>query len=195
MPLDPSAARIARRAVPDGAPRREVAWALVRELAGVDVELSNPCPRCGGAHGPVRVDGPPMLAAVAYAVRRGSGETVAVAAVVDAAGVDSGAATLGIDAEFVVDAVRDAAGGVPDVRRWVRVEAALKADRRGLEVDPDAVVIRRGGHGWSATVPGSDHSVLGSDVLLGDDLLISVATATRAVPPAGRADAPHPATR
>ena len=56
----------------------------------------------------------------------------------------AGPGTFAIDAELETDPVRDAAGlngilgarsGVR-VRDWVRVEAALKADGRGLRVDP-----------------------------------------------------------
>ena len=39
------------------AQRRAVAWMLLRELAGGDIGIDNPCPRCGGPHGPVRLSG------------------------------------------------------------------------------------------------------------------------------------------
>ena len=140
--------------VPHGAVRREHAWRLLAGMLPRGAELANPCPRCGGAHGPVVVAHAPFVASVTYA---GGYAVAAVAATTDAA-------ALGIDAEPEHDARRDTAGmngvlggGEATVREWVRVEAALKADGRGLRVDPATVAVvvvaPRPDH-WRASVPG-----------------------------------------
>jgi len=139
--------RVAWAEVPDHAGRRAVAWALLRGLLPPQARLSNPCPRCGGPHGPVRVAGAPFLASVSYA-----GGT-AVAGVVPAAV----ASAFGIDAEPDRDAADLAGvlGPAASVRDWTRVEAALKADGRGLRVDPARVRVAEAAGGWSAVVPGA----------------------------------------
>lgn len=162
--------------------RREVAWELLRGLLGdaghPGASLSNPCPRCGGAHGPVRIaDGVPWRASVTYAAG------YAIAAIspqgpADApekpsptretradpiSRVDCGFSRprgFAIDAEAFVDPVRDAAGGAPGgLLHWVRTEAVLKADGRGLRADRDDVEFGpdgpdgpRGPHGWTARI-------------------------------------------
>lgn len=143
--------RIAWVRVAQGAPRRDSAWRVLAGLLPDGARLRNPCPRCGGPHGAVVVDGAPYVASVTYA---GGWAIAAVAATGDAA-------ALGIDAEPAVDPRRDAAGltGVlgerpATVRDWTRVEAALKADGRGLRVDPAAVALRSEEGGWTARVPG-----------------------------------------
>jgi 4'-phosphopantetheinyl transferase len=84
------------------------------------------------------------------------------------------ATSLGIDGEPAVDPRRDAVGlgGVlgpgrtADVRAWTRVEAALKADGRGLRVDPGLVEVTARAGGWTARVPGREQTLRGLD--LGD---------------------------
>lgn len=58
-----------------------------------------------------------------------------------------------------VDAVpADAAGlervlpGEADAQAWARAEAVLKADGRGLTVDPAQVVVEEGADGWRAWI-------------------------------------------
>jgi len=167
----PGDVRIAWRTVPAGMPRRDVAWALLRELLPSAATIDNPCPRCGGPHGPVRIQGASAVASVTYAGAR------ALVAVCTAEGV----AGVGIDAEPVEDARRDAAGlggvlgaGEASVRSWTRVEAALKADGRGLRVDPAAVRIEENPGGWTAHVPGGE-TMSGWDAVGPRDLVVSVA--------------------
>jgi 4'-phosphopantetheinyl transferase len=104
---------------------------------------SGVCRRCGASHGPVVVAGAPVLASLAYA---DDGLVVAAAAPVADAG------RLGIDVEAdAADETRRAdltrlLGGTdePVLRRWTRIEALLKADGRGLLVDPGGVRLRPG---------------------------------------------------
>jgi 4'-phosphopantetheinyl transferase len=153
--------RTAWRTVPRGTPRREVAWALLRELVG-DVPIANPCPFCGGPHGPVQLPGSPWRASVSYA------GDLAVVGVVPSAGIGA----FGLDAEDV------AKTGDLDLRAWTRVEAALKADGRGIRVDPETVVVTTHPDGWTAVVPGPDAEprvYRGRDAAAPDRVLIGVA--------------------
>ncbi|MFH8249384.1 chemotaxis protein CheY [Microbacterium sp. B2969] len=144
------AVRLAWRVIPDGMPRRTVAWELLASLLPDTARLSNPCPRCGGPHGPVRIEGAASVASVSYA------GDVAVVAVADASEFER----VGVDAEPESHPQRDAAGlqgvlgaGEASLRSWTRVEAALKADGRGLRVDPASVIVRGTSAGWIAEVP------------------------------------------
>ena len=99
------------------------------------------CPRCGERHGAVELAGVPAVAGVSYA--RGL--------VVAAAARTESVRRLGVDVE------RDAADTTrtsdlerllgrsrqPILRRWTQIEAVLKADGRGLLVDPGDVRVRR----------------------------------------------------
>ena len=167
---------IAWAEVPAGSPRRAHAWALLARLLPADAELDNRCPRCGGPHGPVTVSGAPFVASVTYA---GGYAIAAVAEIRDAAAV-------GIDAEPEYDARREAAGlagvlgdGEATARDWVRVEAALKADGRGLRVEPATVVVAATADGWTATVPGGE-IYTGWDAAGPPGVLLSVAVLSRA---------------
>lgn len=183
----------ARAPVMQRAARRQAAWGLLRGLlAGAgheDPVLSNPCPRCGGPHGPVllaEADGTPLpwLAGVAYA----GGYAVAA---VHPRGAGAGAVTaFAIDAEPLVDAVRDAAGGAPGgILRWVRTEAVLKARARGLRIDPADVEIAEAQTAdvdladlapgwWRARVAGAPARFVGAEpsgALVPPGILVSVA--------------------
>lgn len=130
--------------VPPGGARRDVAWSLVRGLVPA-ARLSNPCPECGGPHGALRLQGADAVASVSYA---GGFAVVAVAHGAAAIGVDAEAAALpspavGLDRVLRPDAT---------LRDWVRVEAVLKADGRGLRVDPSLVDIRSSGDERTARV-------------------------------------------
>ncbi|MGA7147313.1 MAG: chemotaxis protein CheY [Microbacterium sp.] len=163
-----------------------MAWSLLREMLAPGAELSNPCARCGGPHGPVQTTDAAARPAVAYA------GTIALSAVAGA-----GPGSFAIDAEPETDPVRDIVGlagtlgARADVRLrdWVRVEAALKADGRGLRVDPggvavDAVTDVR----WRAVVPGGS-PVNGWDLSGIPGVMVSAAIS------AAEEEAPcHPAT-
>ena len=171
--------------------RRTVAWRLLRDLIDQPgIRITNPCPRCGEDHGPVHIEGAAVTASVSYAA------DWAVVAIAPAA-----AGTVGVDAEPEVDARRDRAGltgvlgaGPASVRDWVRVEAALKADRRGLLVEPGLVHVtsvsgpadaeNASGAVWHADVPGRPDVIAGWDLVGPPRVLVSAALATAAV--AGR---------
>ena len=168
--------RLAWAPVPPSRPgRRKIAWdllcALLADAGAPDVVLTNPCPRCGEPHGPVQVDDDRWLAAVTYA-----GAT-AVVGILPRAGGDR----FALDAEPLHDPVREAAGGIPGgVRRWVRVEAALKADGRGLAVEPATVaIIDVDDDHWIARFPGRA-PVEGADTDGPPGILVCAAAVTAA---------------
>jgi 4'-phosphopantetheinyl transferase len=112
--------------------------ALLRRLAaeqlGIapeDVPLVQRCPDCGGPHGRPMIDGSELRVSLARC------ELGAVA-------VAAWGADIGVDVEPLVQsaerlaAIREVAGG-DGIAHWTRVEAVLKADGRGLRVDPRRV--------------------------------------------------------
>lgn len=109
---------------------------LAGELTGTapaDLDLVAVCPDCGGPHGRPVVVGSPLQVSLTH----GAGVVVAAA---------SWDAAIGIDLEPPTDspAVLGAIGamtGTASVAHWSRVEAVLKADGRGLRVDPSRVTI------------------------------------------------------
>lgn len=113
--------------------------ALIPELISSDgVRLTSVCDQCGGDHGRPRVEGAPFAVSVSYA-----GDMVAAAAV----GLES-ASAVGIDIELRrgdEDApLREltalfAPWPPPRLREWTQIEAAVKADGRGLRIPPSAV--------------------------------------------------------
>lgn len=122
---------------------RSLVTALVGTLfpgmAGWSVGSST-CPRCGERHGAVELTGVPAVAGVSYA--RGL--------VVAAAGRTEAVQRLGVDVELdAADTTRTSdlerllgRSRQPVLRRWTQIEAVLKADGRGLLVDPGDVRVR-----------------------------------------------------
>lgn len=136
----PPGVRIAWRAVPTPADRRRVSRELLAELLP-DARFVSRCPSCGGDHGRVRVEGVDAAVSVSYV------PGWAVVAVTDAYG------------RIGIDGVPTDAGGLDrvlpggaDARAWARVEAVLKADGRGLAVDPVQVAVHESANGWRARV-------------------------------------------
>jgi 4'-phosphopantetheinyl transferase len=155
-----------------------VAWDLIRTmLPDPATRITNECDRCGQPHGRVRVHRAGLHASVAYA------GDLAIACVADAADL----ASVGIDAEPEHDGRRDRLGmtglvrpgELTTVRDWTRIEAVLKADGRGLRVDPSAVRVsepREDGAGaWSATIDGSDRVFRGIPVAGPPGIVLSLA--------------------
>lgn len=155
--------------------RRRTAWGLLADLAGAEATVTNPCPRCGGPHGPVTLTGVPFVATVSYAAG------YAVVALADSArfqavGVDAAAEPSAWGAPLDFTGVLPEGAGLRD---WVRVEAVVKADRRGLAVDPGRVRIRDGGCRWRARIPGRWDRVRGVDLPGPPGVLVSLALIER----------------
>ncbi len=106
------------------------------------------CGRCGERHGPVELAGVPAVAGVSYA----RGLVVAALAPSPAVGrlgvdveLDAADTTRTRDLERLLGRSRE-----PVLRRWTRIEAVLKADGRGLLVEPGDVRLR----GRAASIAG-----------------------------------------
>jgi 4'-phosphopantetheinyl transferase len=136
--------RVAWQTLPPARARREIADALVARIAtastGGTVIVGRRCERCGATdHGRPVVTGAPIQASVSYTA------DVVVVAVADACRV----LALGIDAERGAPTRQNGLRGLiipgqrTSLRHWTRVEAVLKADGRGLSVDPRRVRIER----------------------------------------------------
>lgn len=82
---------------------------------------------------------------------------------------------FGLDAEPLVDPVREAAGGIAGgLLRWVRTEAVLKADGRGLRTE-SAVEIAEGDTRWTARIAGDEGLYTGWEPVGPPGVLVSVA--------------------
>jgi 4'-phosphopantetheinyl transferase len=150
--------RVAWCRVDAGLTPRAVADALIVRLADGAGAITRSCPWCGSTtHGRPVVETAHVHASVSYA-----GEWVLVA-VGDAGRFGA----VGLDAEPRSRARGAALHGVitpgrrASLRRWTGVEAVLKADGRGLSVDPARVRIARGARGVVATI--SEPGAAGSD--------------------------------
>lgn len=122
-----------------GAQRFSVGRALLVQLITELTDIENPgftttCERCGADHGRPRLENAPVAVSVSYA-----GSMVAVAAV----SVDV-ARSVGIDIERLPPGDPSAPlhelanlfdpAPVPDITRWTLLEAAAKADGRGIRI-------------------------------------------------------------
>jgi 4'-phosphopantetheinyl transferase len=149
--------------------------ALLRELAGellgVDpaaVPLSAPCPDCGREHGRPRIIGSDLRVSLSHGA-----DAVVTAAV--------GGARVGIDVESATAVVADLAPLIPHptLVGWTRIEAVLKADGRGLRVDPGAVRFTETEHGVVGWVDGSAIRYRVHEVDVMPSMCVSVAVETR----------------
>jgi 4'-phosphopantetheinyl transferase len=111
---------------------------VAREVLGREPEITATCPDCGAAHGQPRLDG--LFASIAHA------DGLVIVAV-------STESPVGVDVEPNDAEVPEAVAGGATVRHWTGVEAVLKADGRGLRVDPREVRIA----GSAASVDGVDY--------------------------------------
>jgi len=152
---------------------------LVVELVAVDardVAIDARCPRCWLQHGRPRVMAPAAVG-IGVSVSHAEGTTIVAAARFRTVGVDAEPAHL--DAERAA-AIHEIAGEAPDgaapVRHWTRVEAVLKADGRGLEVDPRGILFTAiGGRPLSARVGDRSERYTLLDVDAADALCVTVA--------------------
>lgn len=163
IPSEVGAAQLARlKALPDAQKARFAAGRillarLLTEIAGPDADprLDTVCERCGGAHGRARHGAGQIALSLSYA-----GDLVVAAA----AATDE-TRDIGVDVERgdTAGAARVAELGrlfapapAPTLEEWTRIEAVLKADGRGLRVEPWAVRFAPRGDGFDARTPGSD---------------------------------------
>jgi len=125
---------------------------LARELgAAASVDIVSVCTRCGGAHGRPRVTAGDIAVSVTYA-----GDLVVAAAaphdIADEIGVD--AENEGADAASPLADLAPlfAPAPPPTTVGWTQIEAALKADGRGIRVPVGDVVV---GEAVPSALPGA----------------------------------------
>ncbi|MFT2691919.1 4'-phosphopantetheinyl transferase family protein [Clavibacter zhangzhiyongii] len=160
MTVDASADRPARTAAGRAALRE-----LAAELVGAqpdEVTIRARCATCGGAHGRPVLGGSRALDALHASVAH-AGDAVVVAV--------SAEGPIGIDAE---PRDREAPPGTM-LAGWVRIEAVLKADGRGLRVEPSLVRFEDDAHGSVAWIDGEPARYRVVDADLGPDLVAAVA--------------------
>ena len=138
---------------------------LVAGFTGLPLEsitIAASCPDCDRPHGRPTIAGSDLHVSLAHAGDR------SVAALLEGSPIGVDIEERDASSERLA-AVREVAGG-GDIRHWTRVEAVLKADGRGLRVDPRAVSI----HGSEAAVEGSSYRLVDVDDA---EYVITVATA------------------
>lgn len=142
---------------------REAA-SVVSGIAAEALTVEARCPDCGGPHGAPGIRGASVFVSLAHC----ASIVVAVASLSGPVGVDIEART-----EESADrlAAIQALTGEPSLRRWTRTEAVLKADSRGLRVDP-AELMFDGDTGW---VTGSEARYRLSEPSIAPDVELSVA--------------------
>ncbi|TPW75396.1 4'-phosphopantetheinyl transferase family protein [Schumannella soli] len=141
----PDGVRVVVLAAPDDAEERravghDAAKQLVAELAGVrpeSVMLDALCSRCGIDHGrpTAYLVSAKDASTAAVSITHTGGFTIVAASIeVDALGIDAELQDTRPDRVAAIDKI--APGRGDPMRRWTRIEAVLKADGRGLRVDP-----------------------------------------------------------
>ena len=153
---------------------------LASELLGVapdQVHLIASCPDCGREHGKPHVADSRLQLALTH-----SADVVVAAASWDAAvGID----VEPLDQPAAAVAAIGALTGEDSLLRWTRIEAILKADGRGLRVDPSRVALTLVADGESdgtgawleGTVTGSPTRYRVSEVELTAGVRVSIAVA------------------
>lgn len=167
---------------------RVVLRALVGRLAAIEpreVVIEARCPDCGAPHGRPVVMGPDAAKTIRVSLAYAGTAIVAAVSVESAIGVDAELRSTGTTPDAARrdaarrEAVRSISGtdsdSVDPLIRWTRIEAVLKADGRGLRVDPSAVAFIADTDRLRATVAGGAQSYEVHDLQLGDDLFASVA--------------------
>ncbi|WP_233265438.1 4'-phosphopantetheinyl transferase family protein [Leifsonia sp. AG29] len=133
--------------------------------AGADARITAICPDCGLSHGrPVLAEGALM---VHVALTHSAGSAYAVAATLPV-GIDAEPVDTAPDRLSAIEAMSPGRGD--PLRRWTAVEAVLKADGRGLRVDPARVDVRRS----RARLDSADY---GLRTWLADRSLVTIAVA------------------
>jgi len=150
---------------------RELIRELVSDMTGepvATVQITATCPDCGGPHGRPFVEGSELHIGLSHSATA----TVAVA---------SWDAPVGVDVEEAATPPAAVAAiatltGEASLLHWTRVEAVLKADGRGLRVDPASVVVDERDGRVEASIGASPQRYLLSQPDVDADLVVSVAT-------------------
>ena len=129
------------------------------------------CPDCGGPHGQPRVEHSTMR----LSLSRCATAVVAVASRITAVGIDVEPDDVGPDRLAAIGILT----GVESVLHWTAIEAVLKADGRGLRVDPARVLISRRPPGFRAWVADSGRSYRVTQPELHPGLVVSLAKESR----------------
>lgn len=171
---------------------RGILRGLVAEFAGLapsDVLVEARCPDCGGPHGRPVVMGPEAARSIRISLAYAGDTVIAAARRRHAVGVDAERrdGPLVADRRTAVREITGSSGGemehddreddVDALLHWTRIEAVLKADGRGLRVDPASVRFESRRGRLIASVPGDSRRYDVQTVALGDDLFVSTATA------------------
>ncbi|MEO8906974.1 MAG: hypothetical protein ABI310_02745 [Microbacteriaceae bacterium] len=118
------------------------------DIAAGSVAIDAVCATCGGPHGKPIVTAPAALRGrIHVSVAHCDSLVFAAAAQREPIGVDAELATL---SEHATEHADSATWTAP--RRWTQVEAVLKADGRGLLVDPDTVQLEHSGSALLARI-------------------------------------------
>jgi 4'-phosphopantetheinyl transferase len=166
---------------------------LVAQLAGVASDHIDPatvriearCPDCGGAHGRPVVMAPEAARRIHVSLSHVGDIVVGVASVDRTIGVDAEPTGALADPERahrireLIGLDVDPGADVDALLRWTAVEAVLKADGRGLRVDPRTVVLEPAplepaDGAWHAAVPGDPRRYTVTEVPV-EGLRVSVA--------------------
>ena len=153
---------------------------LVAERSGVsaaEVTIMALCPDCGGAHGRPITTGPNDASrALSVSVSGCAGMVVVATSHGRRIGIDIEPATGSTDRLLAIQRI---AGETEDpLRHWTRVEAVLKADGRGLRMDPQLVEV----DGDLAELDGVQYRLIEPDI----DPRFVVSVALASAPRSGR---------
>ncbi|MGZ8803834.1 MAG: hypothetical protein ACXWZG_00850 [Microbacterium sp.] len=151
-----------------------------------DLGFTSTCDRCGADHGRPRLERAPIAVSVSY-----TGSMVAVAAARHA-----DAAAVGVDIEQVpIAGARSrltdlaalfAPAPPPDIEGWTLIEAALKADGRGVTIDLSEVEVSGSGRvpgSRAVRIPGRNDAVAAAVIAGPSGFVLSAATVPAAEHP------------
>ncbi|WP_431279945.1 4'-phosphopantetheinyl transferase family protein [Leifsonia poae] len=154
---------------------------LVGDLSGVNpsgILIESRCPDCGGPHGRPVVMAPDAARGIRISLAYAGASAVVAACPGRSVGVDAELADDGhsANADDKRRAILSLAPGDGDpLIRWTRIEAVLKADGRGLRVEPHRVRFYDRGEQLVAGAPDDPRHYEVRDVPLGDDLIVTLA--------------------